>query len=150
MVGSRTMFSFRTTLRHVSLATVAVTVATSLPSDAAANPQTFSLVCRGGGRLDVELHPNTKELMLNYRYSKVAPSVTDLPEGACRWWDREISASEPSALRIIPKTDDERFLADDLGDCFRDPGCQVTIQAHNNSSFLIPDFQRPFTYRRAK
>ncbi len=137
-------------LRRSVLGLVAGLTITALSSDVvAAAPATYTFWCRGGNPVDVEIHPNSKELVATYTFGKHSSGGGALPVGKCAWGDRAISGAEPLALRVLPKTDDERFIANQLTECLRDPDCVVRMNASANVSMIIGDLQKPFSFRRA-
>ncbi len=128
---------------------VGLTMASLLTSDArAAFPQNYTLLCRGGGRLDMGIHPDVHVLTMTYMYSKQTPATGEQAIGTCRWTDRVLSAAEPNGLRILPSNDDERFISEQVADCLRDSACRVKLQASANGSVLLADMSKDFSFTR--
>jgi hypothetical protein len=95
-----------------------------LPTIAIAQPQSFPLVCRGGGNMPFEHRLTDAGVYVTFSFTKgnaPAGSGTTLAPGSCSWIDRGLTNDEPN--RICPHKVQNSFIA------WRVPGVLVLARS---------------------
>jgi hypothetical protein len=85
---------------------------------AAAEPTSYVLMCRGGGAMNytIETFGTTARLIVRFRKAGQASSVQPPAPGECTWLDRPISGAEPSQL-FADAAGEVRVACNSAGTC---------------------------------
>jgi hypothetical protein len=71
-------------------------------SGARAEPQSYPMLCRGGGQMHYELSPrqDSQVLLIQFVKGTQPAGTTAIPLGTCTWTDRGLRQDEPNVLSV--------------------------------------------------
>ncbi len=97
--------TFRAGIRRVALSAFACVAAAVLfaPPGGAAEPETYPLVCRGGGGMTLVVRDEGEGPQFIARFARAPRGASAAPPsaGECAWQDRPVSSDEPDRLFFL-------------------------------------------------